>query len=86
MLLGPTTKIDPATLPRPYGQDGLVRIADAVPEFVAACEAAMAEDASERCRVVDAFLRQTSWDGTWTRIGHLLDAALRRPVGSAKSA
>ena len=30
---------------RPYGQQGLVRIADDVPAFVDACDAAMAEDA-----------------------------------------
>jgi UDP-galactopyranose mutase len=62
---------------RPYGQQGLVRIADEAPAFVDACAAAMAEDASERIRQADAFLRQTSWDGTWRRIRVLVDAALR---------
>lgn len=62
---------------RPYGQQGLVRIADDAPAFVDACAAAMAEDASERIRQADAFLRQTSWDGTWRRICVLVDAALR---------
>jgi UDP-galactopyranose mutase len=66
---------------RPYGQQGLVRIADDVPEFVAACEAAMAEDASDRLRQADAFLRQTSWDGTWSRIRLMLEAVLRRDQG-----
>src|ERR687889_962427 len=68
---------------RPYGQQGLVRIADEAPAFVDACAAAMAEDASERIRQADAFLRQTSWDGTWRRIRVLVDAALRRGGGSA---
>ena len=62
---------------RPYGQQGLVRIADRVGDFVAACEAALVEDASARVTAADAFLRQTSWDGTWTRMRHVLDAALR---------
>jgi UDP-galactopyranose mutase len=62
---------------RPYGQQGLVRIADDVPAFVAACEAALAEDASERVRQADAFLRQTSWDGTWLRIRLLVEQLLR---------
>jgi glycosyltransferase involved in cell wall biosynthesis len=62
---------------RPYGQQGLVRIADDAPAFVDACAAAMAEDASARVRQADAFLRQTSWDGTWRRIRVLVDAALR---------
>jgi UDP-galactopyranose mutase len=61
---------------RPYGQQGLVRIADDVETFVAACESAMAENASERVTQADAFLRQTSWDGTWLRISRLMDAAL----------
>jgi UDP-galactopyranose mutase len=72
---------------RPYGQDGLVRIADRVDDFVAACDAAMREDAAERRRVADAFLRQTSWDGTWTRIHHLLENALAAAgSGAARTA
>jgi glycosyltransferase involved in cell wall biosynthesis len=66
---------------RPYGQQGLVRIADDVAAFVEACEDAMAEDAASRVTQADAFLRQTSWDGTWRRISLLMDAALER--GSA---
>ena len=62
---------------RPYGQQGLVRIADTVEEFVAACEAALAEDAATRLRSHDVFLRQTSWDGTWTRMRHLVDSFLK---------
>jgi UDP-galactopyranose mutase len=61
---------------RPYGQQGLVRIADTVDEFVAACEAALAEDPAARLRSHDVFLRQTSWDGTWTRMRHLVDTFL----------
>ena len=63
---------------RPYGQQGLVRIADTVDPFVAACLAAMAEDPSERLTQADAFLRQTSWDGTWLRISRLMNAVIRR--------
>ena len=66
---------------RPYGQQGLVRIADDVETFVAACEAAMAEDASERLRQADAFLRQTSWDGTWLRIRLLVEVLLHPEQG-----
>jgi len=60
---------------RPYGQLGLARIADTAEEFVAACEAAMRDDAAARIREADAFLRQTSWDGTWAQMRHLVDAA-----------
>jgi glycosyltransferase involved in cell wall biosynthesis len=62
---------------RPYGRRGLARIADDVPSFVAACEAAMAEDAGRRIAQADAFLREMSWDGTWRRIAHLLEDAVR---------
>jgi UDP-galactopyranose mutase len=61
---------------RPYGEQGLVRIADEVPAFVRACVAAMAEDETKRITRNDAFLRQTSWDGTWTRIRLLVDDLL----------
>jgi UDP-galactopyranose mutase len=65
---------------RPYGQQGLARIADDVPAFVRACAAAMAEDPAARNRRADAFLRQTSWEGTWSRIRALVDAALAAAV------
>jgi UDP-galactopyranose mutase len=57
---------------RPYGENGLVHIADAPQRFVAAIEAAMAEDAAARLREVDAFLEQTSWDQTWGRMNELI--------------
>jgi UDP-galactopyranose mutase len=61
---------------RPYGQEGLVRIADTADEFVAECEAALAEDAAARRERVDAFLAQTSWDGTWAGMNALIDGAV----------
>jgi UDP-galactopyranose mutase len=62
---------------RPYGEQGLARIADDVDGFVRACSAAMVEDASARITQADAFLRQTSWDGTWSRIRSLVHDAMR---------
>lgn len=74
---------------RPYGQQGLVRIADSVAEFVAACEAAMAEDSVARIRAHDAFLRQTSWDGTWAQMRNLVNAAVAsrvdQPIRAARA-
>jgi len=64
---------------RPYGQQGLVRIADQVETFVSACSEAMVEDSVERTARADAFLRQTSWDGTWNRIQSLVERACRTP-------
>jgi len=70
---------------RPYGQEGLVHIADTAAEFVAACEAALEENSAERCERVDAFLAQTSWDGTWASMRDLIDRAVaeRRAAKSA---
>ena len=61
---------------RPYGINGLARIADDPSEFVAAVEGALAEDAAARLRQVDAFLTQTSWDGTWTQMYRLVSGAM----------
>jgi UDP-galactopyranose mutase len=60
---------------RPYGMKGLARIADTPAEFVAAIDAALADDATALLRDADAFLTQTSWDGTWTRMYRLVTAA-----------
>jgi len=61
---------------RPYGVSGLVRIADDPADFVAAVEGALTEDTAERHRQVDAFLTQTSWDGTWMRMYRLIAGAI----------
>ena len=63
---------------RPYGEQGLVRVADEAAEFVAAVEEALAEDAERRLARVDAFLAETSWDRTWARMSDLVEAAARR--------
>jgi UDP-galactopyranose mutase len=72
---------------QPYGDRGLVRIADSVAAFVEGCEAAFVEDAAARMREADAFLRQTSWDETWSRMWGSVEAALapaeRAPAAGA---
>jgi UDP-galactopyranose mutase len=70
---------------RPYGRQGLARIADEVPAFVEACAAAMNEESGPRITQADAFLRHTSWDGTWRRIGLLFEKALRGSTGQDDS-
>ena len=69
---------------RPYGQQGLARIADTAEEFVAAVEAALEEDANERLVAADAFLTHTSWDGTWTRMRQLVDRAIEVKAGTVE--
>jgi UDP-galactopyranose mutase len=61
---------------RPYGQQGLARIADTPAAFVAAVEAALGEDETERLRAADAFLTHMSWEGTWTQMRQLIQQAI----------
>jgi glycosyltransferase involved in cell wall biosynthesis len=61
---------------RPYGVSGLARIADDPADFIAAVEAALADDQKELLRDVDAFLTQTSWDGTWMQMYRLVAEAM----------
>ena len=61
---------------RPYGEKGLVRIADTVAEFViAAAESGMDERVIDDrwLREVDEFLAQTSWDKTWASMWKLIE-------------
>jgi UDP-galactopyranose mutase len=66
---------------RPYGQQGLARIADSAGDFVAAISAALVEEPVGRLRAADAFLTHLSWDGTWLRMRQLIEqaAADRKP-------
>ncbi|PSB17444.1 glycosyltransferase family 1 protein [Phormidesmis priestleyi ULC007] len=62
----------------PYRELGLVQIADAPSEFVAAVETALqtARQDSEWLDRVDAFLAQNSWDKTWASMSHLIESAV----------
>jgi UDP-galactopyranose mutase len=67
---------------RPYGDLRLARIADTTDAFVAAVEAALAENADERRRAADAFLANLSWDRTWSAMRQLMEqVADRRMTG-----
>ena len=70
---------------RPYAEQGLVRIADTAEETLAAVEAALAEDAVARLERTDAFLKQMSWDRTWSRMARLIDDVLATRDVSAPS-
>jgi UDP-galactopyranose mutase len=70
---------------RPYGEMGMVRVADTPREFAECVEQALAEDATARMGAVDAFLSQTSWDRTWGRMSELIEdvvVARRRPAAA----
>jgi glycosyltransferase involved in cell wall biosynthesis len=60
----------------PYGEHGLVHIADAPDDFIAAAEAARATDLEDLRRRADAFLDGTSWDRTWLAMRALVDSTV----------
>ena len=64
---------------RPYGEQGLARIAGSAEELVAAVEAALGEDRAALCAAADRFLAKTSWDQTFARMRQVIGEALRRP-------
>jgi len=60
-----------------YGDKGLVRIADTPEAFVAACEAAMHEDAAQRLARVDPLLAEMSWDKIWGQMHDLIGGVVQ---------
>jgi UDP-galactopyranose mutase len=63
----------------PYGEMGLVHIAGTAREFVAALERAMNEDAGRRDAVVDEFLKENSWDKTFSAMAELIEGIIAGP-------
>lgn len=68
---------------RPYGELGLVHIAETAEEFVSACEQAMNEDTPERLAAADKFLSQISWDKTWSQMADLINEAAGKKRSAA---
>jgi glycosyltransferase involved in cell wall biosynthesis len=68
----------------PYGEEGIVRIAEDVPGWISAIERAMDEDAGERDRRAAEALDRTSWDRTWGAMrAEIARAVGRRADGGA---
>ncbi|MFL5737063.1 MAG: UDP-galactopyranose mutase, partial [Actinomycetota bacterium] len=61
----------------PYGEEGIVRIADDVHGWLSAIEGAMQEDPGERDRRAAEALDRTSWDRTWDA----MRAEIARAIG-----
>jgi UDP-galactopyranose mutase len=82
-----------ADVVNPYGERGLVWIADDPSAFIDACEQALTEPAGVRQARADLFLSSMSWDRTWSKSAALLDEAIaaksavlkRRPEASLAS-
>ncbi|AKF03841.1 Glycosyltransferase [Sandaracinus amylolyticus] len=58
---------------RPYGERGLVHVADAS-TFAHAVDEARATDRARHRAAADAFVARTSWDSTWNRMRELIEA------------
>jgi len=71
---------------RPYGEQGLVHIADTVDAFAEASAACLTGDPVARLEAVDAFLAHLSWDSTWQQMrGAITQAMKSRPRVAAGS-
>jgi len=72
----------------PYGQMGLVRIAQDATEFVAAIEELLQREASREnwLKAVDGFLAKMLWGETWARMSRLIDDTLANKTRRALSA
>ena len=73
---------------RPYGELGLVRIADTVADFIiAAAEIGMDERADDPAWLarVDEFLSTNSWDQTWSRMSDLIEGVVAASHRAAPS-
>jgi glycosyltransferase involved in cell wall biosynthesis len=60
---------------RPYGERGLVRIAEGPEQFVAAIEQALRQARATWLPAADALLATTSWDATWRAMKRHVDDA-----------
>jgi UDP-galactopyranose mutase len=68
---------------RPYGEQGLVFIADGAAQFVAAIATALECDRAELTARADAFLANQSWDATWSSMETLVGDTTSEPSASA---
>ena len=72
---------------RPYGEMGLVRIADEAAEFVRAAEELMRQGAdADWLARVDAYLVQHTWDRVWARMSELIEGVAARRMAARTGA
>jgi glycosyltransferase involved in cell wall biosynthesis len=67
---------------RPYGDLGLVEIADTAEEIVAKAEGLLQREREPWLTRVDRYLATISWDITWRNMDQIMRAAMRRPVSA----
>jgi UDP-galactopyranose mutase len=69
---------------RPYGEQGLVSIADKPEEFIATVEQLLAKkDRADWLEKVDSFLANMSWDETWSRMSGLINGVVKERLSTA---
>jgi glycosyltransferase involved in cell wall biosynthesis len=73
----PVVSTSIADVVRPYGVEGLARIADTPDRFIEAIRDALCDDRSQWLPRADGFLAGNSWDATWARISERLREAVR---------
>jgi UDP-galactopyranose mutase len=72
---------------RPYGETGLVRIADDAEKFAAAAEELMKRGSdSDWLARVDAYLSTQTWDRTWARMSELIEGVASRRLSASAGA
>jgi UDP-galactopyranose mutase len=72
---------------RPYGEMGIVRIADDAPTFAAAAEELMRAGANaDWLAQVDSMLVQNTWDRTWARMSELIEGVAARRLATRAGA
>ena len=79
----PVVSTSIADVVRPYGERGLVRIADEPEAFVSAVQSALVEEPGRRRARADAFLAGASWERTWSEMGALVGQLVERRIGGA---
>lgn len=69
----------------PYGQMGLVRIANDAQEFTTAIDDLLKSEANRKpwLETVDGFLATMSWDETWARMSQLIDEVVANRTRAA---
>jgi UDP-galactopyranose mutase len=66
---------------RPYGERGLVQVADTPEAFAAAIDASLGDVGRRSVARAGAWLARMSWDRTWAAMNALVEAASRRQPG-----
>jgi len=70
---------------RPYGDLGLVEIADTPEDFIAAIQRAMAVEKTEWLEKVDRLLKNNSWDSTWHQMFKIIEPRLADTKSAVKA-